>query len=238
MYSIRGREKIISADYSQIELRVLAHISKDPTLIQAFKKDQDIHAITASEIYEIPLEKVTNHQRSLGKTLNFALIYMQGPFATARQLGISMKEAKEYITKYFAQFPKIKPLIDKTLEKAKKDGYVETIYGRRIYFPDINSKNFILKAASQRAAFNATLQGTGTGDIIKLAMLRLDERINKESLPIKIIMQIHDELIFEVDEKFADKAVKIINEEMSLDQPLDVPLKVEATIGNNWAETK
>ncbi len=229
---------LIAADYSQIELRVLAHISGDPTLIEAFKKDQDIHARTASEIYEIPLAKITSKERRLGKTLNFALVYMQGPFSTAKQLGIKMSEAKEFIAKYFARFPKVKPLIDSTLEKARKELFVETLWGRRIHFPNINSSNFALKAASERAAFNAMLQGTGTGDITKIAMINIQNKIDKENLPIMMMMQVHDELVFEVDKKFEKEALEIITKEMMLGNPLKVPLKVDIASGKNWAECK
>jgi DNA polymerase I len=231
-------KKIIAADYSQIELRVLAHVSGDPTLIEAFKLDQDIHARTAAEIYNIDLDKVNNEKRRFGKTLNFALVYMQGPFATSKQLGITMKEAKEFTAKYFTTFPKVQPLIEKTLDQASSDLFVETIWGRKIKFPNINSGNFVLKNASRRAAFNAVLQGTGTGDITKIAMNRLQNRIEKEKLPIKILMQIHDELVFEVQDDFAKKAVDVIRQEMMLDNPLDVPLKVDIGIGDNWAACK
>lgn len=230
--------KIVSADYSQIELRVLAHVSGDPVLIEAFSEDQDIHARTASEIFDIPLKKVESKERGLGKTLNFALVYQQGVWSTAKQLGISTGEAKEFIEKYFDRFQNVRPLVDSVLEAAHKNGYVETVFGRRINLKNINSSVGMLKAAEERVAFNAVLQGSGTGDITKFAMIRINREIEKFGLDMKMLLQVHDELVFEVAEADVDKAKKMIVEQMELGQPLKVPLKVDIGVGYNWAESK
>ncbi len=231
-------KKIVSADYSQIELRVLAHVSGDPVLVEAFTEDQDIHARTASEIFEIPLDEVGSKERGLGKTLNFALVYQQGVFSTAKQLGISVAEAKEFIEKYFDRFKNIKPLVDKIIAGAYENEFVETVFGRRVYFKNINSSMGMVKAANERIAFNAVLQGTGTGDITKFAMIRIDREIKKQGLDMKMLLQVHDELVFEVADKDVEQAKKIIVEQMELDQPLKVPLKVDIGVGDNWAESK
>lgn len=228
---------IISADYSQIELRLLAHFSSDPVLKAAFENNEDIHARTASEIFEIPLDSVTKDQRNVGKTLNFALLYQQGPQATGKQLGIPTKEAAKIIAKYFEKFAKVNPYLESTLEFARKNGFVETFLGRRRYFDNINSTNGFLRSMDERAACNSPLQGSNA-DLIKLAMINLQARIEKENLPAKIVLTVHDELVVETDRDFAEKMLKIVIFEMELGQPLKVPIKVEAGIGANWSEAK
>ncbi len=226
---------LIKADYSQIELRLLAHFSGDETLIDAFKANQDIHTRTASEIFELPLDQVTKAQRSLGKTLNFALVYQQGAFATARQLGINQKQATEFINKYFARFPRVKPFIEESLGKAKEVGYAETLYGRRRYFANLNSTNGFVRKIDERASFNAILQGSNA-DIIKIAMLSITQKFKEQNVDAFIILQVHDELVLEVAENQAEEARKILITEMELGQPLKVPILVESGIGKNWAE--
>lgn len=228
---------IISADYSQIELRLLAHFSSDPVLKAAFENDEDIHARTASEIFEIPLESVSKEQRNVGKTLNFALLYQQGPQATGKQLGISTKEASQIIAKYFQKFAKVRPYLDSNLEFARKNGFVETFLGRRRYFDNLNSTNGFLRSMEERAVCNSPLQGSNA-DLIKLAMINLQNRIEKENLPAKIVLTVHDELVVETDKDFAQKMLQILITEMELGQPLKVPIKVEAGVGANWSEAK
>jgi DNA polymerase-1 len=228
---------IISADYSQIELRLLAHFCEDPVLKAAFENDEDIHARTASEIFEIPLDSATKEQRNVGKTLNFALLYQQGPQATGKQLGISTKIASQIIAKYFEKFAKVRPYLDSNLEFARKNGFVETFLGRRRYFDNLNSTNGFLRSMEERAVCNSPLQGSNA-DLIKLAMINLQNRIEKENLPAKIVLTVHDELVVETDKDFAKEMLQILITEMELGQPLNVPIKVEDGVGHNWSEAK
>ena len=230
-----GGEKglLLSADYSQIELRVLAHMSGDPVLVEAFKKGEDIHKRTAMEIYGVPENKITPEMRSHGKTLNFALIYQQGPFATARQLDISQKEAQEFINKYFESYKKVKPFFENLLKEAKEKGYVETIYGRRRYFKNLNVRNKGLVKEDERAAANAPLQGTAA-DIMKLAMIKLFKELKPKKS--KLILQVHDEVVLDVYPSEKDEIEKIVKESMELDQFLKVPLVVNLAWGKNWYE--
>ena len=224
---------LLSADYSQIELRILAHMSGDPVLVKAFKAGEDIHKRTAMEIYGVPENKVTSEMRSHGKTLNFALIYQQGAFATARQLDISQKEAQEFIDKYFESFKKVKPFFENILDEARKKNYVETIYGRRRYFKNLHIRNKALQREDERAACNAPLQGTAA-DIMKLAMIKVyNELKNYKS---KLILQVHDELILDVYPNENNKVEKMLKEAMELEQPLEVPLVVNLSWGKNWYE--
>ena len=236
-FSAPAERVIIAADYSQMELRLLAHFCEDPVLIDAFAQNQDIHTRTTSEIFEIPIDKVTKEQRRLGKTLNFALVYQQGPQATAKQLGIKTKEASAYIEKYFARFAKVKPFVEEVLENARKVSYVETYFGRRRYFENLNSGNDFLRKIDERAAFNTVLQGSNA-DIIKLAMINLELRLKDENLDAKIILQVHDELVLEAGANQAQKIKGVLVEEMEINQPLKVPILVEAGVGQNWAEAK
>ena len=228
---------MISADYSQIELRILAHYTEDPILVDAFQKGQDIHSRTASEIFEVAPENVTSEMRRLGKTLNFALIYQQGPQATAKQLGISNKEASQFIEKYFARFPKVRPFIENTINEAREKGYVETIWGRRRYFRNLNSKIVMLRKGEERAAFNAPLQGSAA-DMMKIAMLRVSEKIKEANLDAKIVLQVHDEIVLEAAKEQIESVKDLVKKEMVLNQPLKVPIVVDAGIGSNWAECK
>lgn len=226
---------ILSADYSQIELRILAHMSEDPVLIKAFKEGEDIHKRTAIEIYGVGEKDITSEMRSHGKTLNFALIYQQGAYATARQLDISQKEAQDFIDKYFKSFKKIKPFFETLLEEAREKGYAETMYGRRRYFKNLNIKNKALQREDERAACNAPLQGTAA-DIMKLAMIKVYKELKEKEYKSKLILQVHDELVLDVHPKEKDKIEKLVKSAMELDQPLKVPLVVNISWGTNWYE--
>ena len=224
---------LLSADYSQIELRILAHMSEDPVLVKAFKASEDIHKRTAMEIYGVPENDVTSDMRSHGKTLNFALIYQQGAFATARQLDISQKEAQEFINKYFESFKKVKPFFENLLEEVREKGYTETIYGRRRYFKNLNVRNKALQREDERAACNAPLQGTAA-DIMKLAMIKLYKKLKEYKS--KLILQVHDELVLDVHPKEKNEIETLVKEAMELGQPLKVPLVVNLAWGKNWYE--
>ena len=226
---------LMSADYSQIELRVLAHMSCDETLIDAFTKNQDIHARTAGEIFDTPIEQVTTEMRRIGKTLNFALIYQQGPYATAQQLGISTKEASAFIEKYFARYSKVRKYFDKAIEAAKSMGYVETLWHRRRYFRYLNDRNDALRKAEERAACNAPLQGSAA-DLMKLAMIKLDQQLKERALNAWLILQVHDELVLEVPNSEIDDTRQVVIDSMLLGQPLKVPLVVDVGIGPNWMD--
>lgn len=227
--------KMISADYSQIELRLMAHFSGDETLIAAFKNDLDIHRATASEVFHTPLEEVSGELRRSAKAINFGLIYGMGAFGLAKQLGIARTQAQDYIQRYFSRYPSILQFMEDAKEKARQLGYVETLLGRRLPLPDINSTNHMMKSGAERIAVNAPLQGTAA-DIIKLAMIEVDHQLAKSGLDAKMLLQVHDELILEVSEKDAEAAAQLLKNAMEKVIKLKVPLKVEVAIGNNWDE--
>lgn len=227
--------KMISADYSQIELRLMAHFSGDETLIAAFKNDLDIHRATASEVFHTPLEEVSGELRRSAKAINFGLIYGMGAFGLAKQLGIARAQAQDYIQRYFSRYPSILQFMEDAKEKARQLGYVETLLGRRLPLPDINSTNHMMKSGAERIAVNAPLQGTAA-DIIKLAMIEVDHQLAKSGLDAKMLLQVHDELILEVSEKDAEAAAQLLKNAMEKVIKLKVPLKVEVAIGNNWDE--
>lgn len=222
---------ILSADYSQIELRILAHLAQEPALIKAFNNQEDIHKRTAMEIFGLELNQITDYERNIGKTLNFALIYMQGAFATAKQLGISQKDAKFFIDKYFESFKLIKPYLNRVLEKAHRDCFVETLFGRRRYFQNINSPNKMLAKEEERQAFNAVIQGSAA-DIIKIAMNDLDRKL--ENFKSKIILQVHDELVLEVEKNEIEQVSQLVQSSMSRAVELSVDLQVDINIGKTW----
>lgn len=228
---------LISADYSQIELRMLAHMSKDELLIDAFSKNQDIHARTAGEIFEVPIEDVSSDMRRVGKTINFALVYQQGAFSTAQDLGISTKEAQAFIDKYFSRYPKVKGYLASTIDEAREHDYAKTIWGRKRYFTHLHDRNDNVRRADERAACNAPIQGSAA-DLVKLAMIRLDKDLKESGLKAKMIMQVHDELVLEVPDNEIDQAKALVGAAMNLDQPLDVPLKVDFGVGKNWMDAK
>ncbi|KHD89876.1 MAG: DNA polymerase I [Bdellovibrio sp. ArHS] len=224
------RMKLLSVDYSQIELRILAHISEDPNLCKAFAEDLDIHAATASEIYNVPLNQVTSDLRRSAKAVNFGIAYGQGAFGLAENLGISRTEAKDIIERYFTRFKNVREYIEGTVKKAHEQGYVETLFGRRRYIEELKSKNMALKKFGERAAINAPIQGTAS-DLVKKAMIEVFEKV-----PVRMLLQVHDELIFEGTEedltKYSPELVKIMENVATL----KVPLKVNYAIGNNWDE--
>ena len=227
--------KMISADYSQIELRLMAHFSGDETLIAAFKNDLDIHRATASEVFHTPLEEVSGELRRSAKAINFGLIYGMGAFGLAKQLGIARAQAQDYIQRYFSRYPSILQFMEDAKDKARQLGYVETLLGRRLPLPDINSTNHMMKSGAERVAVNAPLQGTAA-DIIKLAMIEVDQQLAASGLDAKMLLQVHDELILEVVEKDAEAAATLLKNAMEKVIELKVPLKVEVAIGQNWDE--
>ncbi|MBW8001910.1 MAG: DNA polymerase I [Planctomycetes bacterium] len=224
---------ILSADYSQIELRLLAHFSNDQALLQAFTDDRDIHSFVASQIYDVPIEDVTSEMRSSSKAVNFGIIYGQGPFGLSRSIGISITEAKNFIDDYFKRYSSIQKFMDEVVASAKQTGYAETILHRRRKILNIISKNKMKQNQANRMAINTVIQGSAA-DLIKVAMINIQKKIETESLPIKLILQIHDELVFEVPATQADKHAKWIAEEMTTAINLDVPLKVDIATGPTW----
>lgn len=228
---------MVSADYSQIELRMLAHMAEDPTLIDAFQKNQDIHQRTAKEIFDVPLDEVTKEMRAIGKTMNFALVYQQGDYRTGIDLGVPTSEAKKFREKYFNTYPNVMKLVSETLETAREKNYVETIYGRRRYFRYLNDRNAMIRQADERAAFNAPLQGSAA-DLMKLAMIRLSKELKENNMKTKIVLQVHDELVLEVPNDELELAKQVITRSMEYGQPLKVPLVVDIGVGPNWMEAK
>ena len=226
---------IVSADYSQIELRIMAHLSCDQHLIAAFRNGQDVHAMTAAKIFGVNLEDVTSDQRRIAKTANFGIMYGISAFGLSQRLHIGRAEAKKIIDDYFANFPAISSYIEDTVTAARETGYVETIFGRRRYLPDINSKNGTARALAERNAINAPIQGT-SADIIKLAMINVHKRIDAEGLQSRMILQIHDELVFDAIPEEVAKLEQIVTEEMENVIKLSIPLTVECDHGNNWLE--
>ena len=226
---------IVSADYSQIELRIMAHLSCDQHLIAAFRNGQDVHAMTAAKIFGIGIDEVTADQRRIAKTANFGIMYGISAFGLSQRLKIGRAEAKKIIEDYFANFPAISSYIDDTVAAARETGYVETIFGRRRYLPDINSKNATVRSLAERNAINAPIQGTAA-DIIKLAMINVDKRLVAEGLQSRMVLQIHDELMFDALPSEVDVLKKIVTEEMENVISLSIPLTVECNHGNNWLE--
>ncbi|MBI3756547.1 MAG: DNA polymerase I [Deltaproteobacteria bacterium] len=226
---------MLSADYSQIELRLLAHLSQDPVLIESFQKGQDVHARTASELFATPLHAVSNDQRREAKTINFGIIYGMGAQRLARSLSIPFKTAQDYITQYFARYAGIKTYMDSVLVEARTRGYVTTLLGRRRYVPDLQSKNMQLAAAAERMAVNTPIQGTAA-DLIKMAMVAIDKRLTQDRVPARMLLQVHDELLFEVQGDNVEQVKQCVRELMESVMPLRVPLKVDIGTGLNWAE--
>ena len=225
--------KLIAADYSQIELRIMAHLSKDDGLLKAFRDGLDIHSATASEVFGHPIEQVKDFERRSAKAINFGLIYGMSAFGLARQLSIPRGDAQDYIDLYFERYPGVRAYMDSVREQAAGDGYVETIFGRRLYLPDITASNFQRRQGAERAAINAPMQGSAA-DIIKLAMIDVDGWLMESGIDAKMIMQVHDELVLEVREDLVPKVMAIVDEKMSSAAELDVPLVVESGMGDNW----
>lgn len=227
----------LDADYSQIELRVLAHISGDESLIAAFKSNQDIHRTTASQVFHVPFDEVTPLQRSNAKAVNFGIIYGKGAFSLGQDLGISRKEAEEYINAYFARYPKIKTFMEDTIKNGAKNGYVSTLWNRRRNMPELQSSNFMQRAAGERAAMNMPIQGTAA-DIIKLAMIKVHRALQEGGYRSRLILQVHDELLIEAYKEEKDAVAKILKENMEHAADLLVPLDVDVHEGASWFEAK
>lgn len=228
---------LVDADYSQIELRILAHMAEEDILIESFSKDEDIHSRTASEVFSTPLKEVTKEMRSAAKAVNFGIVYGVSDFGLAQNLNIPVKEAKGYIDLYFSRYPKIKEYMDNTILEAEEKGYVTTLLGRRRYIPEINSKNKILRSLGKRLAMNTPIQGTAA-DIIKIAMVKVFKRLKSEGMKTKLILQVHDELILEAPNDEVEKASLILKEEMESSLKLKVPMGVDVNVGKSWYETK
>jgi DNA polymerase I len=226
---------LVAADYSQIELRIMAHLSGDSSLLAAFAENRDVHQATAAEVLGIPLAAVTSDQRRSAKAINFGLIYGMSAFGLARQLSISRGEAQKYVDLYFERYPGVKRYMDETRQKARDTGYVETIFGRRLYLPEILSRNQALRQSAERQAINAPMQGTAA-DIIKRAMIDVDAWLRTSRAPARLIMQVHDELVLEVADEAVDTLVQQLRQHMALAVHLSVPLKVDVGIGRNWDE--
>ena len=227
----------LDADYSQIELRVLAHMSGDEKLIEAYREAQDIHRITASQVFHVPFDQVTDLQRRNAKAVNFGIVYGISSFGLSQDLSITRKEAADYIEKYFETYPKIKGFLDGEVEKAKKDGYVSTMFGRRRPVPELKSSNFMQRSFGERVAMNSPIQGTAA-DIIKIAMVRVNERLRREGLRSRLILQVHDELLIETAKEELEVVSRILEEEMRGAADLAVPLEVDMHTGSNWYEAK
>ncbi len=227
--------KIISADYSQIELRLIAEISNEENMIQAFQNGEDIHASTASKLFNIPLEEVSKTQRSQAKTVNFGIIYGQGAFALAEQTGLSRTEAKQMIEAYFETYPQLKKYMSEQVKKAQEQGYVETVLKRKRHLKDINSANFVVKAHAERNAVNAPIQGSAA-DVIKLAMIKIDKKLTERKMQTKMLLQVHDELLFEAPVEEVEAVTELIRTEMESALETKVPLLVEVGAGANWLE--
>ncbi len=227
--------KLLAADYSQIELRIMAHLAKDEGLLHAFQNNLDVHRATAAEVFGVELDQVTTDQRRSAKAINFGLIYGMSAFGLAKQIGVDNKQAKEYIDRYFTRYPGVLAYMERTRAQAAEQGYVETLFGRRLYLADINAKNPALRKGAERTAINAPMQGTAA-DIIKRAMVAVDNWLSDSGLDARVILQVHDELVLEVREDLVDQVSEQIRPHMSGAAELDVPLLVEVGVGNNWDE--
>lgn len=228
---------LVSFDYSQIELRILAHLAKVKSLIQAFQQNKDIHTHTAALVFKIPDEFVTEDMRRQAKAVNFGIIYGMGEFRLSKQIGVSLNEAREFIRRYFEEYPEIKTYMDQVVEDCKKDGYVSTVMNRKRYIPTINDKNYIVREQAKRFAMNSPIQGSGA-DILKLAMIKVDQLIKEKNLKSKMILQVHDELIFDVVKEEREELMSLVKEAMEHAFMMDVPLKVDGNYAKNWYELK
>jgi DNA polymerase-1 len=226
---------IMSADYSQIELRVMAHISGDEGLAEAFRKKEDVHTTTAAKVFGVSPKEVTRDMRRKAKEVNFGIMYGIGPFGLSSRLEITQSEAKEIIARYFERFPKVKQYINDTISKARTDGYVSTLLGRRRYLPDLRSANQNIRSNAERQAINMPIQGTAA-DMIKLAMVNIDDAIRKKQLASLMILQVHDELVFEIKKTEENGMKALVEKQMRDALKLSVPVEVEIGVGKNWLE--
>jgi DNA polymerase-1 len=237
-FFIAGDNKIlIDADYSQIELRVLAHISGDETLINAFKDNLDIHRLTASQVFGVPEDAVTPEMRSGAKAVNFGIVYGISDFSLSEDIGVSVYEARRYIEEYFAKYPGVKKFMEDIVASAKETGYVKTVLNRIRYIPELKMSNRNMASFGERVARNTPIQGSAA-DIIKLAMIACDKRLKQEKLKSRLVLQVHDELIFEAEREESGLVEKIVKEEMENAYKMDVPLVVDIKSGVSWYQTK
>ncbi|MBE5960995.1 MAG: DNA polymerase I, partial [Lachnospiraceae bacterium] len=227
----------LDADYSQIELRVLADMSGDEKLIEAYKSGEDIHRLTASQVFHTPFEEVTSLQRSNAKAVNFGIVYGISSFSLGQDLNISRNEAEEYITKYFETYPKVKDFLDRIVDQGRRQGVVTTQFGRIRPVPDLHNANFMKRSAEERIAMNSPIQGTAA-DIIKIAMIRVNEALKERNMKSRLLLQIHDELLVEAYEPEVEEVKKIMKEEMQNAADMKVPLVADVNIGNNWYDAK
>lgn len=228
---------LLSADYSQIELRVLAHLSNDANLKQAFENDEDIHASTAARVFNLDINEVPRELRRKAKDINFGIVYGISPFGLASRIGMTQSEARDFIRNYFEKYPGIKASLDHTLEQGRSTGYVTTLFGRRRYLPDLQSKNYAVRQNAERAAINTPIQGTAA-EIIKMAMIRIHREMDKKRMKSKMILQVHDELVFETAKDEVQSLSELVKKEMEQAVRLSIPLKVDLGVGDNWLETK
>ena len=228
---------IISADYSQIELRLLAHFSGDDNLVKAFNAGEDIHASTASRVFNVPLNEVSSNMRTMAKAVNFGIIYGISEFGLSKNVNMTAKEARVFIAKYFELYPKVKSYMDKNVQFAKDNGFATTLMGRIRYIPELGSSNYTLRQFGERVAMNMPLQGTAS-DIIKKAMINVQNQLKSNNLKSKLILQIHDELIVDAHNDEIDKVSQILKQEMENVVKLSVPLTVDVNIGKSWFEAK
>ncbi len=224
---------LLAADYSQIELRIIAALSDETTMIEAFKNGEDIHASTASKVFDVPLDQVTREQRSNAKTVNFGIIYGVSAFGLSNQTDLSRSEAKELIDTYYKTYPKLRNYMSEQVDFARDNGYVQTVLGRRRYLKDINGSNAIVRGAAERNAVNAPIQGSAA-DIIKIAMINIHKKLEKGNYKSKMLLQVHDELVFDIYNPELEELKKLIKSEMENAYKLDVPLDVEVGVGENW----
>lgn len=232
-----GYDLLMSCDYSQVELRVMASIAQDELLLDSFRYGQDVHARTASEIFGVPLDQVTHYMRSKAKTVNFGIIYGISDFGLAKQLGVPRSEAAQYIESYFARYTGVKAYMEREKQKARELGYVETLFGRRRYLPDIKARNFNRRSFAERTAINTPIQGTAA-DIIKIAMLKVAQKLKEAGVKSRVLLQVHDELVLEVPEEEKDQVAQIVKTTMEQAVPLEVPLVADVAVGENWAKAK
>jgi len=228
---------LVDADYSQIELRVLAHVANDATMIQAFLNNDDIHRSTAAKVFHMPEQMVTPIMRSRAKAVNFGIVYGIGAFSLAKDIGVTRKEAETYINDYLANYAGIDEYMKRVVALAKENGYAETMFGRRRYLPELTSSNFNMRGFGERVARNMPIQGAAA-DIIKIAMIRVENRLEKENMKARLILQVHDELIVEAPEDEAQSVAKLLTEEMQNAVQLSVPMLAEAKIGKTWYDAK
>jgi DNA polymerase-1 len=228
---------LVDADYSQIELRLLAHIASDPVMLAAFERGEDIHTVTASQVFGVPLGEVSSVQRFRAKAVNFGIVYGISAFSLANDIGVMPKEAKAYIESYLEKYAGVREYMSRIVNSAKKLGYVATLFGRRRYLPELKASNFNMRSFGERVALNMPIQGTAA-DIIKIAMINVSNRLKAEGLKARLILQVHDELIVECPEGEADVVCKVLREEMENAVRLTVPLVAETRAGKSWFEAK